>query len=313
MWGIPIISIAQISANGCYTEQEVELSLTLEDQLYGTLTIPETNSRGIAVVIVPGSGPTDRDGNQYGLIYTNAYKFIAHELAKVGISCLRYDKAGVGASIGPNYNERKLSFDSYANSLQHWIKQLKEEKGIRKIVLIGHSEGTILAMIAAGKIHVDAYIGIAGPGSPADSVLLQQIKESMPARYSSATSIIDSIKMGKIATNIPSELKLTFRPSIQPYLRSFFEYDPCQLIKGLNCPILLIQGDSDLQIKTEEAVRLSKANPAAKLVLIEGMNHVLKNCAADPQLNLKSYHLPLLTLDPTLMPTITTFIDNTLK
>jgi pimeloyl-ACP methyl ester carboxylesterase len=310
---IPLISASQTPGKGYYKEEELQLTLKTGRQLYGTLTVPEENSKGIVAIILAGSGPADRNGNQNGLMYPNSFKFIAHELASSGISSLRYDKSNVGVSMWPNFNEKDLLFDSYVSNLLDWIDLLKADKRTKKIVLIGHSEGTLISMLAASKINVDGYIGVAGPSLPFDSTLLRQIRVAMPTQYENAVRITDSINAGAIVTNIPAALKPVFRPSVQPYLKSVAQYDPRKLIEALKCPILLVQGDNDLQIKTEDAIALSEANPAAKLVIVKGMNHVLKNCPRDPQLNMKTYHSPVLPLDSMLMPAITAFIEERVK
>lgn len=306
--GMPLLTFSQSNCKDYYQEQVVALASGAGHNLYGTMTIPSTGNTAKVLIIIPGSGPTDEDGNQYGVFCSNTYKFLSQDLAKNGIASLRFDKRGVGASAVGNNDERSLLFDTYVDDVVHWIELLREKNRSVKIILAGHSEGALIGMLAAGKTNVDGYISIAGPGLPFDSIIRRQIKENLPSQYVNSGKLIDSLKAGKTVKDVSAELSVVFRPSVQPFLVSIMKYDPAKAIATLNCPILLVQGDNDLQIRQEDIQRLSDANAKAKVLKIENMNHVLKTVSRERLLNMQSYHSPTLPVNQQLVRAIVDFV-----
>ncbi|WP_298739830.1 alpha/beta fold hydrolase [uncultured Chitinophaga sp.] len=294
---LSLLTLVYLSSSGrqvesfFYREQELSLSPAGGSILSGTLTIPNSkDSNSLVAIIVGGSGPTDRDGNQYGAMYPNTYKFLAHDLAQRGITAFRYDKRGVGASASAGVNESKLTFDSYIQDLSEWISYLRMHRKFKNIVLVGHSEGALVSFVAGKRANANAYISLAAPGSPIDSILAAQIKERMPALVGKATPILDKLRNKETVDSIPKELAVLFRPGVQPFLISMMAYDPCREIADIKAPILIIQGDNDLQIKQLEAAKLTKAKPDATFVTIPGMNHVLKISDKDLGKNFQLYN-----------------------
>jgi uncharacterized protein len=244
----------------------------------GTLMLPEGKKNIPVVLIIAGSGPTDRNGNNETM-ENNSLKLLAEELKKEGIASLRYDKRGVAKSQEAVGKEEDLRFDTYVNDANDWIGLLSKDKRFNKIVIAGHSEGSLIGMVAAANNKkVNAFISIAGAGRPADEVLKEQFANVPPTVKDVIFPMIDSLKKGDTIAYVPIIFYGLFRPSVQPYMISWLKYDPQAEIKKLDIPVLILQGTTDIQVKEADANALSKAQPKAELKIIKNMNHVLKDC-----------------------------------
>jgi hypothetical protein len=275
--------------------------------LYSILSSP-LNSTEIAI-IMPGSGPTDHNGNQPGVV-NNSIKFLAANLNKNNIATLRFDKRAINNSSYEGFKESDLTIDQYAKDLVQVIEFAKS-KNFKKIYLIGHSEGSLISLIALQSIKVDGFISIAGVGQSADLILKNQLKPQLPADFFSQVEIIiDSLKMGYQVKNTPQQLFMLFRPSVQPYLISWFKCNPTELIKNINIPILIINGTKDLQVGIDQAELLHNANSKSTYIEIENMNHVLKTIDGEMQENIQSYTNPELEINSELVNAISNFIKN---
>lgn len=300
-----------VNGQNTFFYKEADLSFTEGvSSLYGVLTIPQTkDSLNVVTIIVAGSGPTDKDGNQYGVMFPNTYKFLAHSLAQKGISTFRFDKRGAGASAFTGVQESKLTFDTYIDDLCGWINYLRKYRQFKKIILIGHSEGALISFVAGKKTNVDGYIALASPGTTIDKILETQIKERLPGMSEKAAFILDQLRNKQLVDTIPQQLASIFRKSVQPYFISMMAYDPTEEISSINSPVLIIQGDNDLQVKVAEAEKLVKAKSTAKLVIIPGMNHVLKICGTQVAENIQSYHSPSKPISGNVSEEIFRFLD----
>lgn len=132
-------------------------------------------------------------------------------------------------------SEIDLRFDDYVNDAAGWIKLLKKDKRFSKVIVLGHSEGPLIGMIAANTAIADAYVSLAGAGQSADKVLKEQLKHQ-PQAVDMCYPIIDSLASGKLVKNVNPKLNSLFRPSVQPYMISWFKYDPQIEIRKLPCP-----------------------------------------------------------------------------
>ena len=300
--------IGQTGNDSVFTSSEVILKTSTGD-ISGTLTVPDNVKKSPIVLIIAGSGPTDRDGNSAMGLQTNAYKMLAEDLAKNGISTLRFDKRGIGKSAAAMGNESEIRFETYIKDVEDWISLLKMDKRFSKIIILGHSEGSLIGIIAAEHSDVDKLISLAGVGRSADKVLLDQLKDKLPLElYNESEIILDSLRAGKTVSNVNQNLSTIFRPSVQPYLISWIKYDPAKEISKLNIPVLIIQGTTDLQVTVNDAKLLAAAKPDAKLIIIENMNHVLKESDSNIQNNMATYTNPDLPLKEELVYDIVNFI-----
>ncbi|KAF2510001.1 alpha/beta hydrolase [Flavobacterium zhairuonense] len=296
---------AQNTEQHTFKETNVTLKINI-DQLYGTLTVPDVTKKCPVALIISGSGPTDRDGNNPKM-KNNSLKMLAEALAKSGIASLRYDKRGIGESKASAPTESTLVFENYTEDAKSWINFLKQDKRFSQLTVIGHSEGSLIGMIAGAKAN--KFISIAGAGESADKLLKEQISSKSNKQIEEMTfPIIDSLKAGNKVNKVDPLLNSLFRPSIQPYLISWFKYDPQTEIKKLTVPVLILQGSSDLQVSITDAENLSKANTNAELVIVDKMNHILKIIDGDNKANFDSYNNETLPISEVLTNKIVSFI-----
>lgn len=285
----------------------VETQLILQTktgQIFGTLTTPKEFTKIPLALIIAGSGPTDRNCNG-PMIKCDAYKKLAYRLAENNIASLRYDKRGIAESKAAMKNESDIRFDDYVNDAKEWIRTLKQDKRFSKVIVIGHSEGSLIGMIAATT--ADKFISIAGAGQSADKIIKEQLSAQPKEVQDLSYPIIDSLTKGKTVDNVNPMLNSLFRLSVQPYLISWFKYDPQIEIQKLIIPILIIQGTNDIQVTVADAKRLSKASPKANLILINKMNHIFRVVDGDRQANIASYNDASLPLADELVKDITSF------
>ncbi|MDE1148194.1 MAG: alpha/beta fold hydrolase [Azospirillaceae bacterium] len=284
--------------------------------LHGTLMIPDGWAGGPAVVIQAGSGPTDRDGNsRIPGVHPDTLKLIAQGLATHGIASLRVDKRCIAASAGACPGEDKLRFTTYVDDMAAWARLITKQPKVGCVLLLGHSEGATIATLAAAKLAVDkapvcGVLSLSGSGRPFGQVLIEQMKASgaPPALVEKAASIEASLAGGQTVADVPPPLQAMFRPAVQPYLISMMALDPAKGAGALTVPLLILQGETDLQVSVADARLLAQAQPAATLALIPGANHVLKTAPADRPANLATYADPTLPLAPGVMDAITGFI-----
>jgi pimeloyl-ACP methyl ester carboxylesterase len=280
--------------------------------LHGTLLVPAGEPPFPAALIIAGSGPTDRDGNS-GLIpgQNNSLKMLAEALAARGVATLRYDKRGIGQSRMPGVSESSFRFDHFVADAAAWVKLLKSDKQFKRVVVIGHSQGSLVGMLAARRAGADALVSLAGIGRPAWQVFLDQLRPKLRLdQLAVVTTVLEDLRQGR-KTTVPGQypgLAGLFRPSVQPFLISWFKYQPARELARLQIPVLIVGGTTDIQVPVAEARILAKADPRARLVIIKGMNHFLKSVPLDMGLQIKSFGDPHLPLAPGLVEAISRFI-----
>ncbi|MFT4223583.1 alpha/beta hydrolase [Dysgonomonas sp.] len=267
-----------ISAQLLMKEETAVLKTSVGD-IYGTLKVPDSKNPVPIAIIIAGSGPTDRDCNQPSM-KSNAYKMLSDALFYNNIATLCYDKRGIAKSK-VKQKEEDLRFDAYVDDVKAWVDQLSEDKRFSDIILIGHSEGSLLGMIAAqNNPKVTKYISIAGAGMSAADILKEQLGKQMQGQPEAIKnmvfSYIDKLEQGETITDVPVYLNSLFRPSVQPYMISWFKYNPQAEISKLTIPVLLLQGTKDIQVGINQMELLAKASPNAQKVIIENMDHVMK-------------------------------------
>ncbi len=300
-----VLSISQAMSHGF---DELEFAVNSGTvKLAGTLTIPAHAHMPMPVmIIVAGSGPTDRNCNGPSFS-TDAYKKMAHQLAMQGIASYRYDKRGIGASEPKNLKEEEMRFDDLVHDLKNIIATFEKDDRFTSVVVCGHSEGSLVAMLAVEAKQ--KYISIAGASQPADVILKDQLKGQLGELEASTFKKLDSLKVGKHITCDNPMLLSLLRPSVQPYMISWFRHDPTAIIKNVSSPTLIINGTKDLQVPIAHGERLSKATKNARYVAVPNMTHTLTEVASDElQDNYASYTNPNLPLSATMMNAIVSFV-----
>ncbi len=279
-------------------------------ELFGSLLLPKSDNPVPVVLIISGSGPTDRDGNNTDGGRNDSLKRLAWVLAKHNIASVRYDKRGVAASLAATPDERNLTVDAYVGDAQAWGRKLKTDPRFGQLIVLGHSEGALIASLAAPDIDADAVISVSGSARPVDQVIREQLGNRLPPPLMlRSNELLDSLKAGKTDDNVPPPLQAIFRPSVQPYLISLFRQDPAAAFARLKMPALIIQGSNDIQVGVNDARLLKAAKPDAELALIEGMNHVMRIVPNDVKRQMASYKDPQLPLAAELGTRILGFID----
>lgn len=267
------------------------------------------------VLIIAGSGPTDRDGNSPLGITANSYKLLAESLAQKGISSVRIDKRGMFGSTDAVEDANAVTIADYVSDVNAWNDAIRSKTNQQCIWVAGHSEGGLIALASAqAPQNICGIITIAAPGNPLDEIIRQQLS-SNPANapiMGDALSALKKLKSGERVdvSRMHPALQNLFNPTIQPYMIDLFSYDPAILAAQAQLPLLIIQGDNDIQVSVKDAEILASANPSATLAIIPKMNHVLKNIESKNRAkNVQSYSNPQLPLSPQLAETMVKFIE----
>lgn len=280
------------------------LQVSIDPEVQGTLLSPKGENQPPLAILIAGSGPTDRDGNQ-ALFKNNSLKYLAEGLAQKGIATFRYDKRVIAQINKATVQEEKMTFEDEVNDALLVINHFKDK--YKKIILIGHSEGALVGLLVAQKVVVSKFVSISGAGNSSATLIEEQIGKNAPQLKEESQKIISQLRKGELVDNISPYLAPVFRKSVQPYLISWFKYEPAKEITKLQIPILIVQGTNDLQIEDKEAQLLKEAQPKAQLLLIEGMNHVLKKVKTLEE-NQLSYLNPDLPISGELVEGIASFI-----
>lgn len=298
------------------TAQAVEKNIilpTATGDIHGVLLMPDVEQPCPLVIIIAGSGPTDMDGNTIGSnLHNNSLKMLAEGLEAKGIASIRYDKRGIGKSQAAGTSEEEMRFEHYIDDAAAWADMFGDDERFSTIAIAGHSEGSLIGMVAAQKSSaVKAYISIAGCGRPAYEVLEEQLKRQPEQVQREAAEINKELCEGRTVENVPGYLAALYRKSVQPYLISWFRYDPAKEIAKLKIPVLILQGDKDLQVSLKDAEKLYAARMFSSFYIIEGMNHVLKHCDSNEMLGqLDAYQNPTLPIKDELIEHIARFLLN---
>lgn len=266
------------------------------------------------VLIIPGSGPTDRDGDNPLGVTAAPYRLLAEALAARGISSVRIDKRGMFGSKAAVADPNAVTIGDYATDTQNWVAAIRKQTGASCVWVLGHSEGALVALTAARQPKgMCGVILVSGAGRKLSDVIREQLR-SNPANapvLDSAMAALDSLERGQhvdVAEMHPALQKL-FAPQVQDFLIDMFSRDPVKLAASLDLPLLIVQGERDLQVSTADAKLLAAAQPKAKLVLLPRMNHVLKDVDSDDRAaNIATYADPSLPVDPAAVDAIAAFV-----
>jgi pimeloyl-ACP methyl ester carboxylesterase len=307
-----LISFLCFSLAG-YASEPIMLSTTT-GKLYGELIVAAENPTGAVVLIVAGSGPTDRDGNSAMIAgKSNSYKMIAEGLAEKGISSLRYDKRGIGLSKSALEKEEDLTFEVLVNDALEWIKLLKSDTRFQQFYILGHSQGALVATVAASKDSLNGVISLSGTSLSADEIMESQLKGLPEGLDVEAKQILQNLREGKTTKDVTMFLVNVFRPSVQPFIMSWMNYTPKEYAKNISIPLLVLHGETDIQLPDWHADSLAAQNSTyAKLFKVSGMNHVLKDAPMRRTENMATYGNPDLKLSAGLVDVMVSFIKSTM-
>ena len=284
--------------------------VTSSGKLYGSLLLPKSDKPVPVVLIIAGSGPTDRNGNNSFGGTNDSLKKLAWRLAQNNIASVRFDKRGVAQSLPAAPDERMLNLDQYVSDAVAWGHLLNNDPRFGKLFVLGHSEGALIASLAAPRMDASGVISIAGTARPVGQVLREQLQRNNlpPALLQRSFELIHSLENGRTDNNVPADLEVVFRPSVQPYLISLLRHDPTAAFAALKMPALIVQGTHDIQVDVNDARLLKAAKPDAQLQLVDGMNHVMRIVPMDIKRQIQSYNDPNPPLSRELERAIVQFI-----
>lgn len=281
--------------------------------LKGTLLAPVSKSVPV-VLIIPGSGPTDRDGNSPAGIKASTYRLLAEGLVSRGVATLRIDKRGMFASAAATRDANAVTIADYVVDVRSWVAVLQKQTGAACVWVLGHSEGGLVAMVAAKEQpDVCGLVLVSTAGRPMGEVLRDQLKAN-PANgpiLGQALPAIDALERGhRVDTgSMHPALQGLFNPEVQGFLISAFSYDPRRVLSGYSKPVLVLQGKRDIQVGEVDASLLKQADPQADFVLLPNVNHVLKSVTSDDLgANIATYGDPGLPLASGVVEAISDFL-----
>jgi pimeloyl-ACP methyl ester carboxylesterase len=258
--------------------------------LRGTLWRPATAAGPVPVmVLIAGSGPTDREGNNILGDNANTYRMLAEALARRGVATVRFDKRNVGAS-GHDPNLAAFTLEDGVADAQAFVERVRGDARFSSVTIAGHSEGGLYALRLAERVPVNAVVLIASVGRPFGAILREQYaRHASPATMTELDRVFAEIRAGHAPTSTDPRIQAELHPDINAaYMRSEIDLDPAAILHGLHMPATVIQGEADSQVMVADARALAAARPDAHLVLLARMNHVLKEVSS-PEDNRASY------------------------
>lgn len=286
-----------------------EENLSIDKYTDGTLTLPLDSIEVPLVIFIQGSGPTNRDGNQ-PMMKNDGIKKISHELAGYHrIASFRFDKR-IFKMEKLRLKEQDLRFEDFSEDVKNIVEFFREKETFSKIVLAGHSEGSLIGILAAAETAPDGFISLAGAGRPIDEIIVEQLAKQSATLSENAREAFDEIKSHGSTASYSPYLESIFRPSVQPYMASWMKYRPAEEIAKLEMPVLIVAGSFDLQVDLEDAELLRESKPDARLAILEGMNHIFRKIEGENLENTKAYNEPSRPLHPELIPVLKDFIHS---
>ena len=279
--------------------------VAINNLIDGTLLTPKEIEKPNLVIIIGGSGPTDRNGNQT-FFKNNSLKKLAESLSSNNIATYRYDKRIV-KQIKQGNIDQNIMFDDFVSDAISVLNHFKENQSFNHIFILGHSQGSLVGMLAA-EGRADGFISLAGVSQSIDNIVIEQIAKTYPSLSKDAERVFSYLRIGEKTDNYPTELASVFNKDIQSFMMNWMQYNPQEEIKKLKMPVLIINGTKDLQVEPKEAQRLNEAVPGSSLNIIENMNHVLVTIEGDNLENSKSYNESFRKISPELIEVILRFV-----
>ena len=304
---ILFISSVTLAQEKSYTEIEISIP-TNSVTINGSLLTSRSSEKHPLVILIPGSGPTDRDGNS-AMTKNNSLKYLAEALANEKIATYRFDKSVLSFTKDDKEKVDALTFETFINEAKSIIEYFRITKKYSKIIVAGHSQGSLVGLIAA-KNNADAFISLEGAGRTLDVIFVEQIELQAPFLKEDTQKIVSELKKGNTVEEFNPMLMTLFNKQVQPFLISWIKYNPQIEIAKLNIPILIINGSKDIQVKNIDAELLHKAAENSELFIVENMNHIFKEINGDLTENMESYSNPNLPIMTNFSDKISTFVKD---
>ena len=301
LYPLAFIFVSMVTVSTAQNFSATELSINRH--VDGTLLTPDGIEQPPLVIFIAGSGPTDRNGNQ-ALMKNDMLKKLAESLSERGIATFRYDKRVVKQLRTRNL-DKNIRFDDFVTDAKSVINHFKSTYS--NLIVAGHSQGSLVGLLTLDA-GANGFISLAGAANSIDQIILEQISKSAPFFTADTKRVLDLLKSGQTTTDFPPALSSIFNLDLQPFMSNWMQYNPKDLIKKLEIPVLIINGTKDLQVAITEAQQLKEAKEEAQLEIIENMNHLLFEINGDDLVNSKSYNDNSYVVMPQVIEIITAFI-----
>jgi alpha-beta hydrolase superfamily lysophospholipase len=301
-----LVALALLGLCGAMADASASETQIRVGNLDAFLTIPPDVEKPPVALLIAGSGSTDHDGNG-PQAKPATLKKLAEQLAAQKIATLRYDKRGAGGWKPVFGRPEDFRFKDYVDDAVSLVNYLRSSGKFSRVVVVGHSEGGLVAILAARQVQVDRLVLLVTAARRQGDLVKAQLEKRQipPDVLDPILKAIDSIMAGQIVD--PPPRGLAIEPSMQPSVASAFTVDPIDPLKSIDKPMLIVGGGHDVQVARLDFVALSTAAPLAKTLWLPDMNHVLID-VADEADNLAAYNQPERTLDPTLVEAVVAFI-----
>jgi alpha/beta superfamily hydrolase len=303
---IIFIFLFALSFSFSQNENYSETELSVSDLIDGSLVTPDSNPSKSLVIIIAGSGPTNRNGNQ-NFLKSNNLKKLAIALAENNFASFRYDKRIVKQIETGNVDVKNMRFEDFVNDAKDVITYFANKTEFSKLYIAGHSQGSLVGMLAIDE-NIDGFISLAGAGQNIGDVIVDQINNTARQFVEDTKKVVKKLKAGQTTTEYPQALQAIFNLETQPFMISWMTYNPTEIIASIKQPVLIVNGTKDLQVSVGEAKLLANANQDASIRIIDNMNHVLFTIEDDKLENSKSYGESFRPINPELIESIVLFI-----
>ncbi|SDT27687.1 alpha/beta hydrolase family protein [Bradyrhizobium canariense] len=300
-----IVALAALGLSVLAVNASAEESKIRIGAIDAVLTIPPDVERPPVALLVAGSGSTDHDGNG-PQVKPATLKKLSEQLVARKIATLRYDKRGAGGWKPEFGRPEDFRFKDYVDDATALVNYLRSNGKFSHVVLVGHSEGGLVAILAASHVPIDRLVLLVTAARRQGDLIKDQLQKKLaPDVYAPIASAIDAIMAGQTVDPPPPGLAIA--PSMQPGLASAFTEDPIDPLKKIDAPTLIVGGGRDLQIARVDFIALGAASPAAKTLWFPDMNHVLVDVTDDAD-DLAAYGQSERPLDPGLIDSVADFI-----
>ncbi len=292
--------LAAFAANASAEETKVTVAA-----IDAVLTMPAGVEKPPVALLIAGSGTVDHDGNGPQMKPATLKK-LSDQLVAHNIATPRYDKRGAGGWKPEFGKPEDFRFKDFVQDASALAKYLRDSGKFSKIILVGHSEGGLVAILAAQQQTADRLVLLATAARKQGDLLKAQLEKKLsPEAYAPIAKAVDTIMAGQIVDPPPQGLPIP--PAMQPSLASSFNQDPIDPLQKLTLPILIVAGGRDLQLARVDMIALSTAAPQAKTAWEPDMNHVLVDVTNDAD-NLAAYGQSDRPLDRDMIDEVAAFI-----
>jgi pimeloyl-ACP methyl ester carboxylesterase len=297
---LAILGLSSLAVTAAADETKIRVGF-----IDAVLTVPPDVERPPVVLLIAGSGSTDHDGNG-PQAKPATLKKLSEQLVARKIATLRYDKRGAGG-WKPEYGRPEdFRFPQFVDDATALVNYLRGSRKFSRVVLAGHSEGGLVAILTARRVPVDRLVLLVTAARRQGDLVKAQLEKKLPPdRLEPIVKAIDAIMAGQIVDPPPQGLAIA--PSMQPGIASAFAEDPIAPLKLIDQPILIVGGGRDLQMARLDFAALSAASPVAKTLWLPEMNHVLVDVTDDAD-NMAAYNQSERALDSVLVDSVAAFI-----